>query len=98
MLSCKEMLQLFYVHHVLCVVYILIWSSNWIDANYHSQSFILLSSLLRKEMNVVYIVTIRYVGVIWFAFHILQLLPIRITQQNACCISKSTMKHLQITD
>ena len=38
---------------------------------------------------------IRYVGVIWFLFHVLQLLPIRCTQQNSCCISKSTMKNMQ---
>ena len=38
---------------------------------------------------------IRYVGVIWFLFHVLQLLPIRFTQQNSCCINKSTIKHLQ---
>ena len=34
-------------------------------------------------------------GVIWFIFHALQLLPIRFTQQNSCCISKSIMKHMQ---
>ena len=28
-------------------------------------------------------------------FHVLQLLPIRFTQQVSCCISKSTMKRLQ---
>ena len=37
---------------------------------------------------------LRYVGVIWFVFHVLQLLPIRFTQQNSCCISKSMIKHL----
>ena len=42
--------------------------------------------------------TLRYVGVIWFVFHVLQLLPIRLTQQNSCCISKSLMKHLQRLD
>ena len=34
---------------------------------------------------------IRYVGVIWFIFHVLQLLPIRFAPKNLCCISKSTM-------
>ena len=28
-------------------------------------------------------------------FHVLQLLPIRFTQQKSCCIGKSTTKHLQ---
>ena len=39
--------------------------------------------------------TLRHVGVIWFTFHVLQLLSIRFIEQNACCISKSTMKHMQ---
>ena len=34
------------------------------------------------------------VGVISFVLRVLQLL-IRFTQQKLCCISKSTMKHLQ---
>ena len=38
---------------------------------------------------------LRHVGFIWFIFNVLQLLPIRFTQQNSCCISKSMMKHLQ---
>ena len=41
---------------------------------------------------------IRYVGVNWFVFHVLQLLLIRFTQQNSCCIRKSSMKHLQKPD
>ena len=36
----------------------------------------------------------RCVGVIWFRFHVLQLPLIRFTQQNSCCISKSTMKRI----
>ena len=34
-------------------------------------------------------------GVIWFVFHILHVLLMRFTEQNLCCISKSTMEHLQ---
>ena len=30
--------------------------------------------------------SLRYVGVIWFIFHVLQLLPIWSMQQNLCCI------------
>lgn len=37
-------------------------------------------------------------GVIWFTFQVLQLLPTRITQQNICYFSKSTMKHEQKVD
>jgi hypothetical protein len=36
----------------------------------------------------------KYVGVIWFVFHGLQLLPINFPHQNSCCINKSIMKHL----
>ena len=46
-----------------------------------------------KEMSVW--VSVRYMGVIWFVFHVLQLLPVRFTQMNVCRISKSTMKQLQ---
>ena len=38
---------------------------------------------------------LRYVGAIRFVFHVLQLLPIRFTQQHSCCISKYVMKRLQ---
>ena len=38
---------------------------------------------------------LRDVGEIGFDFRILRLLPIRFTQQNWCCISISTMKHLR---
>ena len=38
--------------------------------------------------------SIRYVGVIWFVFHDLQLLPTRLTQQNSCYIRKFTTKHM----
>lgn len=38
---------------------------------------------------------VRYVGVIWFVFQVLWLLLFRFTQQNSCCISKSTMTHVQ---
>ena len=31
---------------------------------------------------------LMFVGVIWFVFHVLQLIPIRFTKQNTCCISK----------
>ena len=38
----------------------------------------------------------RYVDVLWFIFHVLQLLLITCTQPKLCCLSRSTMKHLQI--
>ena len=38
---------------------------------------------------------LRYVGVIWFIFHVLLLSIITLQQQNLCCISKILMKHLQ---
>ena len=41
---------------------------------------------------------LRYVCVIWFDFHVLQLLHIRFTQWNMCCISKCMMKHQQKLD
>jgi hypothetical protein len=37
----------------------------------------------------------RYVDVIWFIFHVLHLLPTIFTQHNSCCMSKSTMYHMQ---
>ena len=37
---------------------------------------------------------LRYVGVIWFVFHVFQLLPNTFTQEYSFCISKSTGKHL----
>ena len=39
--------------------------------------------------------TIRYVGVLWFIFHVHQLSLIGFTQPNPCYNSKPTMKHLQ---
>ena len=33
-------------------------------------------------------------GLIWYGIHVLQLLLMRFTQQNMCCIKKSIMKHL----
>jgi hypothetical protein len=51
---------------------------------------------LQVEANLIHVfVSLRYAGVIWFIFHVLQLLPIRFTQQNLCCINISMMKHLQ---
>ena len=46
------------------------------------------------EWNVAYKVHIRYVGIIRFVLYDLQLLPIKFTRQNLCCISKLVMKHL----
>jgi len=40
---------------------------------------------------------IGYVGVIQVVFHVLQLLPLRFTQQNLCCTNKSTIKYHQNT-
>ena len=37
---------------------------------------------------------LRYAGVSWVVFHVVQLLPIIFTQQELCCIGKLTMKHL----
>ena len=34
--------------------------------------------------------SLRYVDVIWLLFHVLQLLLVRFTKQNLCCIGKST--------
>ena len=36
---------------------------------------------------------VSHVGDITVCFHVLQLLPIKFTQRNLCCISKSTMKY-----
>jgi hypothetical protein len=48
-------------------------------------------NLCRLEMLGIF----RYVGVVWFHFHVFQVLSIRFIQQNSCCIRKSTMKHMQ---
>ena len=40
----------------------------------------------------------RFVDVIWFIFHVLQLLLIRFTQRNLCCIREFMMKHQQKPD
>ena len=45
--------------------------------------------------NLIAHITIRYMGVIWFVVHVLQLLPIWFTQHSVRCISKSTMEHWQ---
>ena len=37
-------------------------------------------------------------GVIWFIFHVLQLLLIRFTWHYSCCIGKSILQHLQKPD
>jgi hypothetical protein len=63
-------------------------------ATHPSPLFSVFYFLLRNS----YCNLLRYAGVIWFVFHVLQLLLIRFIQQNSCCISKSTMKHLQNTD
>jgi hypothetical protein len=39
-------------------------------------------------------ISVRYVGVIWFGFQVLQLLPIRLHNKILCCVIESTMKHL----
>ena len=43
-------------------------------------------------------VILKICGVIWFLSHVLQLLLVKFTQQNFCCISKSTMKHMRKLD
>ena len=58
---------------------------------YLSASFILTSfSIVVKP--------IRYVSVIWFVLHVLQLLSTIFIQQNSCCISKYKIKHMQKLD
>ena len=54
-------------------------------------AFILLSTSLS-------LVNILYVGVIWFILRVLQLLPIRLTHLDLCCIRKSMIKHLHKLD
>ena len=51
--------------------------------------------LMHTSKYIQILVMVRYMSVIWFAFHVLQLLLIVFTQQNSCCISKSTMKYVQ---
>ena len=41
---------------------------------------------------------LKYVGINWYIFHVLQLLLFRFTQQYTCCISKSTMNHMHDLD
>ena len=41
---------------------------------------------------------VRYVGVMWFVFHVLRPLPIRYTQRSLCCISNAMTKHRQKLD
>ena len=41
---------------------------------------------------------IRYVGVIWVEFHVLQLLSIIFPKGKLCCMRKSMMKHQQKSD
>ena len=41
---------------------------------------------------------VSHVVVMWFIFHVLQLLPIRFTQQNLSCINNSTMTRHQKSD
>ena len=43
--------------------------------------------------NLIAPASLRYVGVIWFVFHVLQVLPIRFTLDNLGCISEFTPKH-----
>ena len=55
-------------------------------------------SCLQKTLvgfNHIFCFHVRYVGAIWFIFHVLQLLPIRSTQQNLCYINNPTLKHMQ---
>ena len=47
-------------------------------------------------LRIYLLITVRYVGVIGFVLHLLLLT--RFTQQNLCCISKSTMKHMPKQD
>jgi hypothetical protein len=38
-------------------------------------------------------IRVKYLGVIQFVFHVLQLLPLRFTEWNLCCNRKSRRKH-----
>jgi len=72
---------------------------NWLlgKFQYHAWSHWL--DLVRSGESPNITRSIRYdVGVIWFIFHVLQLLPIRSKQQNVCRNSKSTMQHQQNLD
>jgi hypothetical protein len=42
--------------------------------------------------------SLRYVDIIWFIFHALQLLWTRLTQQSSRCMTKCMMQHLQQLD
>ena len=39
---------------------------------------------MRMQSYLVVSQLLRHVGVIWFVFHVLQLLPIKFAQQNLC--------------
>ena len=39
---------------------------------------------------------IRYGSVIWFFFHVIQLLLIRCTHKILCCMSRFTIEHMHI--
>ena len=70
-------------------------------ANAAATETILIEADIRTYISIVGLgscVWVRYMGVIRFEFHVLQLLSIRFTQQNLCNISKSIMKHHQKSD
>ena len=74
---------------------LIIWQRGCEDIHpWVSQSYYLLLTYSWDHSNSAG-VSIRCVGVIWFTFHVLQLPRIRFTQHNLCCISLSTMKHVQ---
>ena len=80
---------------------------SWECGHYRKQShgFIQDHANLQSRLNspafrIKVFESVRYVaGAIRFRFDtLLQLLPIRFTQQNLCCIRKSTMEHQQQSD
>jgi hypothetical protein len=67
-------------------------SSSWIPHNPDSKHIVQAFQHNHATQAYLHPPFIRHVGVIWFVYHVLQLLPIRSTQQNSCCISKSTVQ------
>ena len=51
-----------------------------------------------KKWSVALTTSKVHVGIIWFVFHVPQLVPLRFTQQNLHCINKSMMKDTKKRD
>ena len=59
----------------------------------YNSDMIIKAWTLYFQLDWIHLYDIRYVGVVWFVFHVLQILSIRLIQQSFCCISKSTMTY-----